>query len=114
SIISGGGLVSMIKQRKIGNAKVGRGEWVGIEADESEESIIQYKPEIGLLLYINKDHKEIDTLLDIFKTFRENSKKFVVNQSHPLTRAFSQNIQQDFSWDETAAGYKASAFHQQG
>ena len=66
SIISGAGLVSIIKQGKIGNAKVGAGEWLVIEADESDGSIVQYKPEIGLLLNVEKDHKEIDVLMDVF------------------------------------------------
>ena len=113
-IISGAGLVSLIKQGKIGNAKVGAGEWLVIEADESDGSIVQYKPEIGLLLNIDKDHKEIETLLDIFKTFKENSKWFVVNQSHPLAKSFSQNTQQDFSLDGNEAGYKVSGFRQEG
>lgn len=114
SIISGAGLVSIIKQGKIGNAKVGAGEWLVIEADESDGSIVQYKPEIGLLLNIDKDHKEIEALLEIFQTFKQNSKKFVVNQSHPLTKRFSQSIGQDFSWDGSDAGYKATDFLQQG
>jgi UDP-N-acetylmuramate--alanine ligase len=114
SIISGAGLISIIKQGKIGNAKVGSGDWLVIEADESDGSIVQYKPEIGLLLNIDKDHKEIETLLDIFKIFKENSKKFVVNQSHPLAKHFSQNIKQDFSWDDNDAGYKVTDFKQEG
>ena len=57
SIISGAGLVSIIKKGKIGNAKVGAGEWLVIEADESDGSIVQYKPEIGLLLNVEKDHQ---------------------------------------------------------
>lgn len=114
SIISGAGLISIIKEGKIGNAKVGSGEWLVIEADESDGSIVQYKPEIGLLLNIDKDHKEIETLLDIFKTFKENSKRFVVNQSHYLAKQFSQNSRQDFSWNENDdAGYVATAFCQQ-
>jgi UDP-N-acetylmuramate--alanine ligase len=114
SIISGAGLVSIIKQGKIGNAKVGAGEWLVIEADESDGSIVQYKPEIGLLLNIDKDHKEIETLLDIFHVYKKNSKKFVVNQSHPLAKKFSQSIGQDFSWNESEAGYKATDFSQKG
>jgi len=114
SIISGAGLVSIINQGKIGNAKVGAGEWLVIEADESDGSIVQYKPEVGLLLNIDKDHKEIETLLDIFQTFKENSKKFVVNQSHPLAKKFSQSIKQDFSWNDSDAGYKATDFSQKG
>lgn len=114
SIISGAGLVGIIKQGKIGNAKVGAGEWLVIEADESDGSIVQYKPEIGLLLNIDKDHKEIEALLDIFQIFKENSKTFVVNQSHPLARKFSQSVRQDFSWNENDAGYKATDFAQHG
>jgi len=114
SIISGAGLVSIIKQGKIGNAKVGSGEWLVIEADESDGSIVQYKPEIGLLLNIDKDHKEIDVLLDIFTTYKNNSKRFVVNQSHPLTKGFSQNKEQDFSWNKAEAGYSVSDFLQEG
>ena len=78
SIISGAGLISIIKKGKIGNAKVGKGEWLVIEADESDGSIIQYKPEIGLLLNVDKDHQEIDELMSLFTVFKNNSKYFVV------------------------------------
>jgi len=115
SIISGAGLTSIIKQDKIGNAKVGKGEWLVIEADESDGSIVHYKPEIGVLLNIDKDHKEIDALMEIFTLFKNNSKKFVVNQSHSLTRKLSENIDQDFSIDEEfPAKYMARDFKQDG
>ncbi|MFY7794378.1 MAG: Mur ligase domain-containing protein, partial [Chitinophagaceae bacterium] len=62
SIISGAGLTSLIREGRIGNAAVGTGEWLVIEADESDGSIIKYHPAIGVLLNIDKDHKDIDTL----------------------------------------------------
>ncbi len=115
SIISGAGLISIIKQGKIGNAKVGAGDWLVIEADESDGSIVQYKPEIGLLLNIDKDHQEIDELMRIFAIFKQNSKKFVVNQSHPLTRELSQDVQFDFSSNsDLPAGYIATRFEHYG
>ncbi len=115
SIISGAGLVSIIKEGKIGNAKVGKGEWLVIEADESDGSIVQYKPEIGLVLNVDKDHKEMDELMNIFTIFKNNSKKMVVNQSHPLAATLSQNKNQDFSTDENIkAGYVANNFKQEG
>ena len=86
SIISGAGLVSIIKENKIGNAKVGAGTWLVIEADESDGSIVQYEPEIGLLLNVDKDHQEIDELMSIFATFKNNSTKFIVNQSNALAK----------------------------
>jgi UDP-N-acetylmuramate--alanine ligase len=115
SIISGAGLISIIKQGKIGNAKVGEGEWLVIEADESDGSIIQYKCETGLLLNVDKDHKEVDVLMDVFKTFRDNSSNFVVNQSHSLARQLSRDIRLDFSLDSaSAAGFIATDFNQTG
>jgi UDP-N-acetylmuramate--alanine ligase len=120
-IISGAGLISIIKdvapgrQEKIGNTHVGLGDWLVIEADESDGSIVQYKPELGILLNVDKDHKDIDTLMEIFATFRDNSKMFSVNQSHPLAKKISKNIKQDFSTDENiSAGFTAGNFVQKG
>jgi len=116
SIISGAGLTSIIREGNIGNAKVGKGDWLVIEADESDGSIVNYHPEIGLLLNIDKDHKEIEVLMDVFAQFRDHTKEhFVVNQSHPLARQLSVNPAFNFSVDETdTAAYHASAFSQKG
>jgi UDP-N-acetylmuramate--alanine ligase len=115
SIISGAGLVSIIKENKIGNAKVGAGAWLVIEADESDGSIVQYEPEIGLLLNVDKDHQEIDELMSIFGIFKNNSKKFIVNRSNALAKQLSQNIKYDFDIDENSgAGYIARNFKQEG
>lgn len=115
SIISGAGLTSIIKEGKIGNAKVGKGEWLVIEADESDGSIVQYKPEIGVLLNIDKDHKEIDSLMEIFTVFRNNSKQFIVNQSHSLAKKLSVDNRLDFSTDQNIrAGVVAKKFIQHG
>ena len=114
-IISGAGLVSIIKEGKIGNAKVGKGEWLVIEADESDGTITEYHPEIGVLLNVDKDHKEIEALMEIFKTFKNNSKKFIVNRSNVLSGQLSQDVKQDFSSDENIeAGYIAKDFKQTG
>lgn len=114
-IISGAGLTSLMKKGKIGNAKVGTGDLLVIEADESDGSIVQYHPEIGVLLNVDKDHKEVETLIEIFTAFKNNSRIFIVNQSNQLARSLSQNIQQDFSIDgDSNTGYKASNFNQHG
>jgi len=116
SIISGAGLVSIIKEGKIGNAKVGTGAWLVIEADESDGSIVQYHPEAGLLLNIDKDHQEIEELMTVFSQFRANTKHlFIVNQANHLSKQLSVNREVDFSIDENAAaGYMSKDFHQQG
>jgi len=116
SIISGAGLVKLIEAGKIGNAKVGNGEWLIIEADESDGSIVQYHPEIGLLLNIDKDHQEIDELKSIFELFKANTKeRFIVNQSNVLAAQFSADSAFDFSTTaNTNAGYTAHDFKQDG
>ena len=114
-IISGAGLVSIIREGKIGNAEAGKGEWLVIEADESDGSIVQYHPGIGLLLNIDKDHKEIDVLMEVFSTFRKNSDHFIVNRSHPLAASLSTDIKNDFSIEPiNGIGYLASQFEQEG
>ncbi|WOC52252.1 hypothetical protein BPO_1605 [Bergeyella porcorum] len=76
---------------------MGRGEWLIIEADESDGSVVQYHPEIGLLLNVDKDHQEIDELMDLFATFKSNTKGlFVVNQSNKLAKTLSNNWESDF------------------
>ncbi len=115
SIISGAGLISIIKENKIGNAKVGAGNWLVIEADESDGSIVNYHSEIGLLLNVDKDHTEIEVLMDVFSTFQKNSKQFVVNKSHALAKQLSVNSRNDFSVDQnTEAGVIANNFKQEG
>ena len=115
SIISGAGLTSIIKDGKIGNAAVGKGDWLIIEADESDGSIVQYEPEIGLLLNIDKDHQEIDELIELFTIFKKNTKGlFVVNQSNTLAKTLSANPQNDFGFENEDAGYSAQNFDQNG
>ncbi|MBA2500579.1 MAG: UDP-N-acetylmuramate--alanine ligase, partial [Chitinophagaceae bacterium] len=114
-IISGAGLVSIIKEGKIGNAKVGKSDWLVIEADESDGSIVQYHPEIGILLNVDKDHKEVEVLMEIFTTFKSNSKQFVVNTSHPLAKTLSQQRTTDFGINnDDEAGFIARGFRQDG
>jgi len=78
SFISGAGLVSLQKNGKIGNAIAGTGEWLIIEADESDGSLVNYKPEIGVVLNIDKDHKTLAELYEIFEIFKNNTKQQLI------------------------------------
>ena len=114
-IISGAGLTALIRENKIGNAAVGNGEWLVIEADESDGSIVEYRPEVSLLLNIDKDHQEISELMVLFKTFVDNAKGFVtVNLDNKLAASLSKNTAHDFSTHRKDAGYHCSNFRQDG
>ncbi|MBK8801207.1 MAG: UDP-N-acetylmuramate--alanine ligase [Fibrobacteres bacterium] len=79
SVISGAVLRELSNQGHWGNAWGGSGEWLVIEADESDGSLVRYHPEVGLLLNLDRDHKELSELREIFGTFRNQSKTFVVH-----------------------------------
>ena len=115
SVIGGAGLTRLINQGKIGNAAYGEGEWLVIEADESDGSIVQYHPEIGVLLNVDKDHQDLDALMELFKTFQQHSKIFIVNLSHPLAASLSTKNAADFDVEESAiSSIHADGFNQEG
>jgi len=66
SVINGAYINSIKDDKLIGNAYLGNGDILVIEADESDASITKYKPYIGVLLNISKDHKDVVELKKIF------------------------------------------------
>lgn len=101
SMINGSGLVRLQKGGLIGNSHAGSGEWLVIEADESDGTLVNYKPEIGLILNLDRDHKEFDELDKIFTQFVSQSKQIIVNRSNERVRKFSKNSEFDFGTTET-------------
>ena len=115
SIMNGAGLSNLQKKGLPGNAWVGNSDWLVIEADESDGSIVNYVPEISVLLNIDRDHKEFDELVALFETFKSNTKKkFIVNQSHPLSKKLSQDKMFDFGIETEGIGFPGSDFEQKG
>ncbi len=102
SIINGAGLTPLIEQGKIGNSAVGTGDWLIIEADESDGSLVNYTPEIGIILNIDRDHKEFDELEAIFGKFTQNIKnQLIVNRANDRSKKFSNGSKYDFGTNET-------------
>ena len=98
SLITGAGLTELQEQGLPGNAYKGQGEWLVIEADESDGSIVGYHPEISVVLNVERDHKEADELLDLFSTFKENTNGvFIVNADNELAASLSLLKDYDFS-----------------
>lgn len=91
SLITGANLASLKAEGLLGNAKAGTGDWLVIEADESDGSLIKYRPEIGLMLNVEKDHKEISELIPLFRQFRDQSRTVIVNGSDPHCRDLARN-----------------------
>lgn len=111
-IITGAGLTRLIREGKIGNAAVGD-QWLIIEADESDGSVVLYRSEIGVLLNIDKDHQEIDELNRLFDTFRSNSKYFITNRENELAAKLAVDPGFDFGSREHSVGFQFADFRQE-
>lgn len=115
SLITGAGLSSIQREGLIGNAYVGKSDWLVIEADESDGSIVGYHPEIALLLNMERDHKELDELHALFSTFKAHTKRaFIVNRDQKESRSLSADAANDFGCNDTTAGFVGSGFEQKG
>lgn len=115
SLITGAGLTELQEKGLPGNAFKGDGEWLVIEADESDGSIVGYHPEISVVLNIERDHKEADELIELFTTFKNHTKgAFIVNADNNLSAALSVNSEWDFSAKGKKVGVKGSSFKQSG
>lgn len=104
SLITGAGLSSLQEQGLPGNAWVGASEWLVIEADESDGSIVGYEPYISVLLNVDRDHKEFDELMSLFTAFKNNTTaKFIVNQDDRLASTLS--VDEDYDFGAQGKGY---------
>lgn len=83
SIITGGNLLTLEERGLSGNAYSGGSELLVIEADESDGSMVNYKPAVGVFLNLTKDHKEVGEIKDIFLRFKSHVKTFIVNSDDP-------------------------------
>ncbi len=114
SLMTGAGLTALQKQGLPGNAWVGESDWLVIESDESDGSIVNYYPEISVVLNVDRDHKEFDELMQLFATFKEHTRgKFIVNHDHALIKTLSQNPAFDFG-TVSGVGYQGEGFKQRG
>lgn len=70
SVITGGELVALQREGHWGNAWAGSSDLLVIEADESDGSVVRYHPAVGVILNLQRDHKEMDAVAEMFRTYR--------------------------------------------
>jgi UDP-N-acetylmuramate--alanine ligase len=78
SIITGGDLVVLQNQGLIGNAWAGKSDLLVVEADESDGSLVRYRPAVGVVLNLQKDHKEEAEVASMFATFQGRVREALV------------------------------------
>lgn len=97
SLISGAGLRRLEKQGLIGNAWSGGSDILVVEADESDGTLVKYRPQAAVILNVSKDHKSTDELAKLFETLASQSHWTASNAddlvlaSLPATVRFGRN-----------------------
>jgi UDP-N-acetylmuramate--alanine ligase len=76
-VLTGGELLCLKAGDLRGNAWLGR-DWLVIEADESDKSLVHYAPEIGVILNVHRDHYEAAEVLRVFGEFRRRVRRTAV------------------------------------
>jgi UDP-N-acetylmuramate--alanine ligase len=85
SVITGGDLVVLQREGLWGNAWYGGSDLLVVEADESDGSLVHYRPAVGVVLNLQRDHKEMDEVAALFATLRERTREgFVVGEGENL------------------------------
>jgi len=70
-VITGGPLVELQDEGLLGNAWADpEGDFLAVEADESDGSLVRYHPWCGLVLNLQRDHKEPAEVAEMFRVFR--------------------------------------------
>ncbi len=93
-MVNGGFLRNYEDNPGIPNIIYNQGDICVIEADESDGSIKNYYPYIGLINNISHDHEPIETLMEYFETFAEHVKQaLVVNYDCPNARKIKHRKQ---------------------
>jgi UDP-N-acetylmuramate--alanine ligase len=86
SVITGGELVSLGREGLLGNAWAGRAGPLVIEADESDGSLVRYAPAVGVVLNLQRDHREPAEVARMFETFKSRTReRMVVGEDENLT-----------------------------
>ena len=107
SIITGGELCALQREGLWGNAWAGASEFLVIEADESDGSLVRYRPAVGVILNLQRDHKEMDVVADMFRIFRGQTREALVvgeasnlGEFHPAGTVFGFGPRAGFRAEE--------------
>lgn len=102
SLISGANLRRLESDGLIGNAFYGASDLLVIEADESDGTLVKYKPHISIVLNVSKDHKSIPEIVELFKTLSRQSTITIANADDPnlsdITDVNAFGIHSEKSW----------------
>jgi UDP-N-acetylmuramate--alanine ligase len=77
-VITGGDLLALEREGYWGNAWAGDSDLLVVEADESDGSLVRYEPAIGVVLNLERDHKEVHEVAAMFAAFTRRTRAALV------------------------------------
>jgi UDP-N-acetylmuramate--alanine ligase len=92
SLISGAALRRLEQQGLVGNAYSGGSDLLVVEADESDGTLVKYRPEASVILNISKDHKDIEELASLFTTLASHARWTASNADDPVLAALPADM----------------------
>jgi UDP-N-acetylmuramate--alanine ligase len=117
SVITGGDLRVLQDESLWGNAWAGRSDLLVIEADESDGSLVRYRPAVGVVLNLQKDHKEMTEVAEMFRTFKARTREaFCVGEGGGLAEfapgatVFGPGAAADLRCEDVEATAEGSSF----
>jgi UDP-N-acetylmuramate--L-alanine ligase len=78
SVITGGDLPLLQAQGLPGNAFAGASDLLVVEADESDGTLVRYAPAIGVILNLQRDHRDTAEVAAMFATLRARTREALV------------------------------------
>jgi UDP-N-acetylmuramate--alanine ligase len=98
SVMTGGDLPLLQAQGLPGNAFAGASDLLVVEADESDGTLVRYAPSIGVILNLQRDHRETAEVAAMFATLRARTREaLVVGDADNLDRFAGAALRFGFS-----------------
>jgi len=83
SLITGANLIRLNEEGLLGNAFKGDSGILIMEADESDGSLVKYRPEKAVFLNISKDHKSVIETFGLFERLASQTPSVIKNADDP-------------------------------
>jgi UDP-N-acetylmuramate--alanine ligase len=76
-VVNGAAVLNWATETRIGNVRVGRGPWI-FEADESDRSLMSYRPDWAVVTNISRDHFHEEEARALFDRFRQRVRRATI------------------------------------
>jgi UDP-N-acetylmuramate--alanine ligase len=77
-VVNGGAITNWQAPDRVGNVRKGHGSLWIIEADESDRSLLSFRPHFSVITNISKDHFELDEVTRLFRAFRDRTETWTI------------------------------------